>query len=178
MPVSARPNIVLIGFMGSGKSSVGRRIAARTAYRFADTDQLVIQKTGLQIADLFHEKGEPYFRDEETAALEALRSERGQVIATGGGIVLRPANIQLLRQLGFVVWLLAGEEAIYARVSRNKRRPLVQTADPRGTIRELLEQRRPLYESAAQFTIDTSERSHDEIAEAILVETARRFGVT
>jgi len=90
-------------------------------------------------------------------------------------VVLREENRPLLRELGFVVWLTASEDVIFERVSRNKKRPLLQTADPRGTVRELLEKRRPLYTEAAQFTLDSSSLQHDAAAEAVIAEARRAF---
>lgn len=159
--------------MGSGKSSVGRLIAPRVNFAMADTDHLVTQSTGMQITEIFKNHGEEYFRDRETAALESLQGNAGLVISTGGGIVLRPRNVALLKELGFIAWLTASEEVLFERVSRNNKRPLVQTADPRETIHNLLIERAPLYESAAHFTIDTSGKSHEEVAEAIILEALR-----
>src|ERR1700710_28192 len=98
--------------MGSGKSSVGRIIAPQVGFALADTDQLVIQHTGLQIVEIFKSHGETYFRDQETAVLNSLREQASLVISTGGGIILRESNVALLRELGFVVWLTASEERI------------------------------------------------------------------
>ena len=159
--------------MGSGKSSVGRIIAPKANFTLIDTDQMVVQQTGLQITEIFKLHGETYFRDQETAVLESLRGRTEQVISTGGGIVSRENNVALLRELGFVVWLTANEETIYDRVSRNNKRPLLQTANPRETIHNLLVQREPLYASAAHFTIDTGAKSHEEIASAIILEAQR-----
>ena len=166
-------NIVLIGFMGSGKSSVGRIIAQRVNFALADTDQLIVRKTGLQITEIFKNHGEAYFRDQETAALESLRGQTGLVVSTGGGIVLRAGNVALLQELGFVAWLTASEDTVYERVSRSSKRPLMKTSDPRETIHKLLAEREPLYASAAHFTIDTSGRTRKEVANAIILEAWR-----
>ena len=170
----AGENIVLIGFMGSGKSSVGRLIVANLGYRFVDTDHLVVQNSGAEISEIFRIHGEENFRDRERLALDSLGKNARLVIATGGGVVTRPENTPLLRALGFVVWLTASQDTIFERVSRNKKRPLLQTANPRETIANLLVQRTPLYEAAAQFTIDTSGKSHKEIADETIAG-ARRF---
>ena len=161
--------------MGSGKSAVGRRVAGRLRFQFVDTDQFIVARAGMPISVLFARHGEEYFRDLETKALESLGAQRRCVIATGGGVVLRERNHALLKALGFVVWLTASEEVIFQRVSRNDKRPLLQTADPRATIRELLAARRPLYESAAEFTVDTSAMSHDEAADAVVAAARRAF---
>lgn len=170
----AGENIVLIGFMGSGKSSIGRLIAAKLRYSFVDTDQIVVKKSGTGISEIFRLHGEDYFRVQERLAIESLKTGMGQVIATGGGVVTRPENTALLRELGFVVWLTASEEVIFNRVSRNKKRPLLQTPNPRQTIADLLAQREPLYEAAAHWKIDTSTQSHEAIADALIAQ-ARSF---
>ena len=180
MPVKKRmvprENIVLTGFMGSGKSAVGRRVAGRLRFQFVDTDQIIVARAGMAISEIFARHGEEHFRDLETAALESLELRRGCVIATGGGVVVRERNRAILARLGFTVWLTASEDVIFHRVSRNDKRPLLQTADPRATIRALLAARRPLYESAAQFTLDTSALSHDEAADAVVAVARRAFG--
>ena len=170
-----RDNIILIGFMGSGKSSIGHLIQTQTARRFVDTDQMIVKSTGREISELFKTEGESAFRDRERLALESLHDEKHLVVATGGGIVTRRENIPLLRELGFVVWLTADEEAIFDRVSRNNRRPLLQTPDPRATISNLLTERNPLYEQAAQFKIDTSDLQLTRIAETICAAAGNHF---
>ncbi len=159
--------------MGSGKSSIGRIIAPQAGFALADTDQLVIQNTGLQINEIFKTHGESYFRDQESTVLNCLRDQTSLVVSTGGGIVLHEGNVALLRELGFVVWLMASEETIYERVSRSNKRPLMHTANPRETIHNLLVEREPLYAAAANFTIDTSGKTHDEVAHAIILEARR-----
>lgn len=167
-------NIALIGFMGSGKSSVGRRLAGRLGFHFVDTDALIVRRANQPIAEIFAQRGEEHFRREERLALESLRGARRRVIATGGGIVLNAENVALLRDLAFVVWLRASEETIFERVSRTDKRPLLRTENPRETIRTLLAARLPLYEKAAHFAVETSAQPHAEIAEAI-ISGARRF---
>lgn len=161
-------NIVLIGFMGTGKTSVGKLIASRLGYEFVDTDQLVVQRNGLEITDLFRQHGEAFFRDEETLALKTLQGRNGLVIATGGGIIVRQENVALLKQLGFIAWLTATRDVIYSRVSLNDKRPLLQTEDPHRTIDDLLDARKPLYSEAAQFMIDSSTLPHPRIADMII----------
>ena len=168
-------NIVLIGFMGSGKTSIGRLVAQRLGFQFIDTDALVVERVGLQVAEIFARHGEAWFREQETAALHSLAILNRAVVSTGGGIVLRDENRTLLRELGFVAWLTASEEVIFERVSRNKKRPLLQTADPRATVHELLAARRPLYEEAAQFTVDSSRLTHEAAASLLIAEARRAF---
>lgn len=170
-----RNNIVFIGFMGSGKTSVGRLVAQRLGFQFVDTDAVVVERTGMQISEIFARHGEPWFRDHETSTLNSLSILNRTVISTGGGVVLRPQNSALLRKLGFVVWLTASEEVIFERVSRNKKRPLLQTDDPRQTVHELLEERRALYEEAAQFSLDSTHLSHDAAADIVIAEARKAF---
>ena len=168
LPASVR-NLVLVGFMGSGKSSVGREIARRCDFRFLDTDSVIRQKYGKSIPEIFAIHGEPAFREEEHQLLLRLRGARHLVIATGGGIVLQPQNRLLLRSIGPVVWLTADEEVIWERVSRNRNRPLLQTVDPRSTIRSLMQIRYPLYREAADVVVETSTLTHQEVAHRVLL---------
>jgi len=170
-----RNNIVFIGFMGSGKTSVGRLVAQRLGFQFVDTDAVVVERAGMQISEIFARHGEPWFRDHETSALGSLSILNRSVISTGGGIVLRPKNRELLQELGFVVWLTASEDIIFERVSRNKKRPLLQTADPRRTVHELLEQRHDLYQGTAQFKVDSTELTHEAAAESVIAEARKAF---
>ena len=170
-----RENIVLTGFMGSGKSAVGRLVAKRLRFQFVDTDQLIVKRAGMPISEIFAQHGEKYFRDLETAELESLEHLRQSVIATGGGVIVKERNHAILARLGFVVWLTASEDVIFNRVSRNDKRPLLQTEDPRATIRDMLAARRPLYEKAAQFTLDTTAFSHGEAADQVIASARAAF---
>jgi shikimate kinase len=162
------PNIVLVGFMGSGKSSVGRELARCTGHRFRDTDLLVRSRAGKSIPEIFAAHGEGYFREQEKEVLSLLQTERAMVLATGGGIVLDPANRRLLRRLGPVVWLIADETTIWERVSRNPNRPLLHTANPRQTVHQLLEARHGFYAAVADFSIDSSGFNHQQVARQVL----------
>ena len=170
-----RENIVLVGFMGSGKSAVGRLVAKRLRFQFVDTDQLIIKRAGMPIAGIFAEHGEEYFRDLETVALESLGQSRRCVIATGGGVVVKERNRAIMKELGFVVWLTASEDVIFDRVSRNDKRPLLQTENPRKTIAELLAARRPLYEDVAELVLDTTAFTHAAAADAVIAGARRAF---
>ncbi|HEX4630803.1 MAG TPA: shikimate kinase [Chthoniobacterales bacterium] len=171
--------IVLIGFIGAGKSSVGRTLARITGRPRFDTDQIIATRFGLTISQIFEKRGEESFRDAESEALEELSGETEAIIVTGGGIVLREANTARLRQLGSVVYLLADEETLFRRISRRPTRPLLQTTDPRTTMKELLRSRLPLYRAAADVEVDTSGLTHDEVARSILkrIEEHERSGV-
>ena len=172
---SPRHNIVLIGFMGSGKSSIGRLIAGRLGFQFVDMDAVIVERAGMPITEIFAQHGEPHFRELETASLESMTARDRCVISTGGGVVVRERNRALLRELGFVVWLTASEEAIFERVSRNTRRPLLQTENPRETVTKLLASREAAYAETAQFTLDTTKLSRAVAAEAVIVEARRAF---
>lgn len=160
--------IVLIGFMGAGKSSVGRTLARMTGRRRFDTDEMVATRFGLTISQIFEKRGEERFRDAESEALEELSGEADAIIVTGGGIVMRQANTARLRELGTVIFLSADEETLFQRISRRPTRPLLQTTDPRATLKELLRTRLPLYRAAADVEVDTSGLTHDEVARKVL----------
>jgi shikimate kinase len=166
--VSAPKSIVLIGFMGAGKSSVGRFLERRTGLARIDTDEIVSSKFGLSIPEIFSMQGEERFRDSETETLRQLSPDRPSIIVTGGGIVLRPENVALLRRLGIVVWLDADEETLFQRASRRGQRPLLQRPHPRKAFAELFRKRKALYRESADFRVDTSPLSHDEVALKIL----------
>ncbi|MCB1062850.1 MAG: shikimate kinase [Verrucomicrobiae bacterium] len=167
-----RRNLVLIGFMGTGKSSVGRRVAESLGFQFVDTDQMVIKYAGKSIAQIFADEGEERFRELETEALRRCTLADGQVIATGGGIVTQPRNHGLLQLAGHVVWLTAKPDTVLDRVSRNHDRPLLQTDDPLATIRDLYASRVELYRACAAEEIDTTNLSLEETAHG-LSESAR-----
>lgn len=173
-----RDNIILIGFMGSGKSTVGHMVAKRLRFQFLDTDHLVEDRARTTIKEIFAGAGgENAFRERETAALESLLvATHRHVIATGGGIVTQPRNLPLLRQLGWVVLLQADADEIYRRVARNHDRPLLKTKDPRGKVEELLTVREPLYREASDFVVDSTGMRREDVAELIVTEARKVFG--
>lgn len=178
---SPRPcNVVLIGLMGSGKTTVGKLVAHSLGFRFVDTDHLIINATGKTIPQIFAAEGEESFRQHETAALRSLRSQQHLVIATGGGIVTRPENLPILHQLGYVVWLNATPNTLYQRTAHNDERPLLLNADPEGTLHQLLSARADLYASAADLTIHTDDLDAKDVAyglaESVRVAFARPPG--
>ncbi len=170
-----RENLILVGFMGTGKSSIGRHVAKRLGFQFMDTDYLIVQREGRPVAQIFQELGEAGFRNLETRTLQSLEHLTRCVISTGGGIVLRPENREILRALGFVVGLTASPEVIFQRVSRNDKRPLLHTENPRETMERLLAARAEHYREAAQFTVDTSAISQPDAAALIVAEARRAF---
>lgn len=182
MPEPAQPqqppqeNIVFIGFMGSGKSTVGRIVARKLRFSFLDTDKAVGERARMTIPQIFEQYGEAHFRERETAVLESLVGVTRHVFATGGGIVTQPRNVPILRQLGLVVLLKADPEEIFKRVSRNSERPLLQVENPRTRVFELMAERQPLYEQAAQFQVDSTKLRHEEVARLVIHEACRLFG--
>jgi shikimate kinase len=166
--VKAAKSIVLIGMMGAGKSSVGRCLQRRTGLACLDTDEMLTAQFGIPIEQIFTTYGEEKFRDAETELLRKLKPARPTIIVTGGGIVLRPGNIDLLKKLGTGVWLTAEESTLFERASRRNERPLLQKENPREVFSKLFRAREPLYAAAADLRVDTSRMNHDEVAEAIL----------
>ncbi len=154
--------------MGAGKSSVGRALARRTGLAHLDTDEAVAAQFGLSIAKIFQKYGEEKFRDAETEVIRNVTADRPMIITTGGGIVLRPGNVELLKRLGTIVWLNGDEARLFERAARRNTRPLLQNDQSRTVFSELLRKRVPLYQAAADFEIDTSDRDHDGVAEIIM----------
>jgi len=166
-------NIILIGFMGSGKTEVGRRLAERLGYTFVDTDAVIEKKEGRSIPDIFDEHGEAYFRDLETEVVKGLSGIRHHIISTGGGIVLNRDNIATLKQIGLVVWLKASPETIYERVRHESHRPILRVDKPMEEIKRLLDLRSSLY-SEADVSIDVDGLQVEEIVNSI-VEVYRKI---
>jgi len=171
-------NIVLVGFMGCGKSTLGRVLNQKLSYPLIDTDQVIEEQTGKSVADIFSEDGEESFRTMETKLLKDMLSSEcnHHIISTGGGMVLRPENRELLQRLGFVVWLFCSAEETFERTSRNNNRPLLQCDDPMALITRMLGERGPLYEDAAHLKISTSGLEFDEISCGILESARYHFG--
>ncbi len=156
-------NIVLTGFMGSGKSSVGEIIAKRLGMKVIDTDDLIEEKMRMSINDIFSRYGEPHFRDVETGVVKEASKLDGHVIITGGGVVLNKSNIENLRTNGVIVYLHVSPEDAFDRVKAETHRPLLKVDDPLGKIRELIEFREPFY-ADNEVQVDTTRLSVDEVA--------------
>lgn len=169
-------NLVLVGFMGCGKSAISRRLGEKLNYPVLDTDDLIEQQEEKKISSIFADQGEAYFRSLETRTLSAFMDGalRKHIVATGGGIVTSPVNLEMLAKLGYVIWLDAKPETVIKRVAESSTRPLLQTEDPAETIRRLSAERRPLYEQAANLRMETDGLSFDEIVTGI-IESARYF---
>lgn len=171
------PNIILIGLMGCGKTTVGKELHRETKLHFTDTDHLIERQAGMDIPHIFKTQGEEYFRDLETRALRSMRNagKRNRIISTGGGIIIRQENRVLLQQLGFVVWLNTNVDTLFQRISRCTNRPLLQQPNPKGVLENLLQERSAFYRETAHLTIDTANLHIHEIAFGIL-ESAKVFG--
>ena len=145
--------LLLVGPMGVGKTTIGKLLAEETGRAFKDCDQEVERRTGADIAWIFDREGEAAFRDREAAMLKELACLPNLVLATGGGAVLREGNRRLIREAGLVIYLEASLELLLDRTAQDKKRPLLQTGDPKATLARLLEERAPLYRSVADLSI-------------------------
>ena len=162
-------NIILIGFMGSGKTSVGIRLSYRLRRTLTDTDKKIERLYRMSISEIFGRFGEEEFRNMETQCLEKLLEEpKGRIISVGGGLPMRDCNRELLKRLGWVVYLRVKPLTVCERLEADTSRPLLQGEDREEKVRSLLEQRAPVYESAADIIIDVDGKIVDEIADEIL----------
>ncbi len=162
--VYEKDNIVLIGFMGSGKTTFGKACAKKLGMQFLDADEYIVEKAGKSIPEIFAQDGEEAFRKLETEVLMYWRDNlKNTVLATGGGMPLRKENARLLREIGKVGYLTASTKEIYNRVKGDMNRPLLQCDNPYEKICEMMKQRKPLYEQVADATIDTNANDLDEI---------------
>lgn len=165
--MQAPQKIVLVGPMGAGKSTIGRLVSKQLQLPFKDSDHVIEERCGADIPWIFDVEGEEGFRQRETAALKDLMNEASLVLATGGGIILREENRQLLKQADEVIYLSADIEHLLRRTAKDKKRPLLQVADPRQKMLELLKQRDPLYRSVATRIVVTDSRSPKLVAKEI-----------
>jgi shikimate kinase len=161
-------NIVLIGFMGSGKTAVGHRLARELKMDHLDTDELIEKTEKMSINDIFAQKGEPYFRDLETEVVKTLADYDNFVIATGGGMVLREENVRMLKGIGPLVLLWADPDTVYQRVKKHGHRPLLNVPDPQAEIKKILDGRAPVYRRVADHVVNTSKLNVDACVEEIM----------
>jgi shikimate kinase len=169
-----KTSIVLTGFMGTGKTEVGKRLARKLGKEFIETDALIEKKAGRSIAEIFRRDGEIGFRELEIEAVKDIAGGKNAVIACGGGIVLNTINIDRLRQECIIVCLTASPAAVLKRTSSDKgERPLLAVADRQQQIKDMLKYRRPFYARAADITINTSRLKPDEVVERIIEEVKR-----
>ena len=161
-------NIILIGFMGAGKTTIGEAFARRRNMRLIDTDQMIEETAGMTISDIFALKGEGEFRKTETAVLKRLmEEEEGVVLSVGGGLPLREENRRLLKKLGVVVYLEVSPETVVKRLEGDTTRPLLQGANVREKAEKLLSERGPIYRMASDITVNVDGRSVDGIIEEL-----------
>ena len=160
-------NLVLVGFMGTGKTAVGRRLSDALGRPLVDMDALIESREHRTIPEIFRDNGEPHFRALERALVAELAARHDLVISTGGGVVLNPDNTADFRRTGVVVCLMASPEAILRRVAHDAHRPLLQAPDREARVRDLLARRQPLYE-AIPDRVDTSALTADQVADAVL----------
>lgn len=156
-------NLVLVGFMGVGKSTVGHQLANELGFEFVDTDEVIEKQTGMKISDIFSNAGEPAFRDLERKVVVEMADWKDKVVATGGGLVAQPGNLERLKENALVVCLWAGPSTIHQRTKHQSHRPILQTEDPEAKITELLAAREPFYKQA-DLLISTELRPIREIA--------------
>ena len=162
-----RRSVVLVGMMGAGKSSIGRRLAGRMEIPFVDADAEIEKAAGMTIADIFATQGEPYFRGGEARVIARLLDGGPQVLATGGGAFMNPETRAAIRAKGISVWLRATLEVLNRRIKRRVDRPLLKDTDPVETLRRLIEVRYPIY-AEADLTVESREAPHETIVDEIL----------
>jgi shikimate kinase len=170
--VCAPVSIFLVGMMGAGKSTVGRLLGQALGWNFVDADRELEARSGVAVSTIFELEGEDGFRQREAALLDELTRIPRCVLATGGGAVLREDNRRALHERGFVVYLRVGVDEVLRRTRRDTSRPLLQTADPRARVQELLAKREPLYESVAHLTLVSAATNPRRMVERVLAAPA------
>jgi len=152
-------SVFLIGPMGAGKSTIGRMLSQELKYEFCDSDKVIEERCGADIPWIFDKEGEAGFREREESVIDELTQQKGIVLSTGGGAVLRSENRQHLASRGTVIYLCTSVDQQLARTARDRNRPLLQTADPEAVLRKLFAERDPLYRSVADIIIETDQRN-------------------
>ena len=161
-------NIYLVGLMGAGKTTIGRQLARLLKLPFYDSDKAIEERTGVDIPTIFEFEGEEGFRNREQKMIQQLTEIKGIVMATGGGAILREENRKLLSENGFVIYLHCDVDKLLERTRRDSQRPLLNTQDPKERLESLFDQRKPLYTSIADFTIDTGILQSKDVVTQIL----------
>jgi len=172
------PNLYLVGFMGVGKSAIGRRVARELGFRFVDSDAEIEKRVGMRIPEIFETEGEARFRELEREFVEGGHPETGCVVSCGGGLVVQPGMSEALKARGVVVCLFASPESIVERTGRNKNRPLLNVPNPEERVRQLLAEREPIYMRAGTC-ITTEGRSIAEVVQHLkrsYLRNAKSFG--
>ena len=160
-------NVILVGPMGAGKSTIGRLLASDLRLEFKDTDKEIEERSGVDIPWIFDMEGEAGFRNRETAVLSELVKLNQILLATGGGVILKPENRRMMSSNGRVVYLRASINEQVRRTSRDKKRPLLQNDDPRQVLTDLMAEREPLYLEVADYVVETDRRSPKSVAEEL-----------
>jgi shikimate kinase len=168
-------NLFLIGYRGTGKTTLGKMIAKKLKKPFIDLDELIVKNVGKPIPEIFSTQGEGKFREYESSALKQVSNESNQVISCGGGIITREENIALLKANGFVVLLKASPETIFKRIYGDKNRPALTDKDPMEEIKLMLEKRRLAYEQAKEYELWTDRENANKCSEKILAEYRKKF---
>ena len=168
--------LVLVGMMGAGKSSVGRKLALRLGLPFVDADTEIETAAGMTIPEIFRVRGEPEFRAGEARVIARLLETGPQILATGGGAYMNPETRQLIAQKGISVWLKADFDVLMRRIKRRSDRPLLRTPDPAATLQRLIDERYPVY-AAADVTIESRDVSHEVIVDETIEGVLNHFGV-
>ena len=161
-----KPNIYLVGFMGVGKSAIGRRLASEMGYKFIDSDHQIEKRVGRRISEIFEVEGEAQFRQYERDFISSGHPDTACIVSCGGGLVIQPGMQQLLKQSGLVICLFASAESIIERTSRNKNRPLLNVENPAEQVRMLLAEREPIYMNSG-ICISTEGRTIAEVVQHI-----------
>jgi len=160
-------NIILVGLMGAGKSTIGRILAKKLNKEFLDSDRVIEERTGVDIATIFELEGEKGFREREAQIIEELCQMTNIILATGGGSILRKENRENMKEFGEVVYLSTNAELLYSRIRYDKTRPLMQTPNPLNTLRRLLEDREPYYKEVSDLVITTGKQKANVIVKRI-----------
>ena len=173
--LDGRP-IVLVGLMGAGKTTVGRRLASRLSIPFRDADHEIEAAANLTVAEIFEQHGEAHFRDGEKRVIARLMDDGTQVLATGGGAWMNEETRELVSERGISVWLKAEFEVLMARVRRRSHRPLLKDPDPEGVMRRLIDSRYPVY-ALADITVMSKAAPHEVIVEAVIEGLEEKLGL-
>lgn len=161
-------NIAFIGFMGSGKTTIGKRLSKILKREFIDMDDFIVNREGMSINDIFAQKGEDYFRGLERELCSRFALPKGKIIATGGGVIKSSENVANIKKGGVIIYLKSTAEKINSNLQYDNSRPLLMVDDKLSKIREMLEERTPLYEGCADYIVDVSNESIDESIKNIL----------
>jgi shikimate kinase len=170
-------SLVLVGMMGAGKSSVGRKLAMRLGLPFVDADTEIETAAGMTISEIFQERGEPEFRSGEARVIARLLDNAPQVLATGGGAYMNPETRRLISEKGLSVWLKADFDVLMRRIKRRSDRPLLQRPDPEATLQGLMDERYPVY-ALAEVTIESRDVSHEVIVDETIEAVLAHFGLS